>query len=83
MRAQPRPGHYDGDETDGLLPPWGVTIAAVTVGLGPGLAIFSTRPLARLLHHALGPRPKAAPKHSREAERRGPTGVAASQSVMG
>jgi hypothetical protein len=65
------------------LPPWVVTIAAVTVGLGPGLAILSARPLARLLHCALGPSPKAAPKHSREAERRGSAGVAASQSVTG
>ena len=48
----------------------------MTVGPGPGRGIFSTRPLARLLHRALGPRQKAAPKHSREAELREPAGFA-------
>jgi hypothetical protein len=46
---------------DNLLP-WVGTITALAVGLGPGLAILSARPLALLLHRALGPRPTTAPK---------------------
>ena len=38
------------------LPPWAVTIAAIAVGLVPGLAILSARPIARLIYHVLGPR---------------------------
>jgi hypothetical protein len=65
------------------FPTWAAEIAALAIGLMPGLAIFSTRPLARLLHRALGQRPQAIPKHSHEAEHREPAGVAVSQSVTG
>jgi hypothetical protein len=65
------------------FPTWAAEIAALAVGLMPGLAIFSTRPLARLLHRAFWPRPAVTPKHSREAERRERAGGAASQSVTG
>ena len=44
------------------LPPSAAEIAALAVGLMPGLAIFSARPLARLLHRVLGPRPNAGRK---------------------
>jgi hypothetical protein len=43
------------------LPPWAVTIAAVAVGLMPGLAMFSASSIARLLHRASWPRPKVVP----------------------
>jgi len=33
----------------GKLHTWAVTIAAVIVGLSPGLAILSARPIARLI----------------------------------
>ena len=63
------------------LSPWVVTIAAVAVGPGPGLAILSARPLARLLHRAFSPHSKAVPKHSRGSECAEPDGGAASQTV--
>ena len=44
------------------LPTWAVTIAAVGVGLVPGLSILSTRPIDRLLHRLSSPHPKMAPK---------------------
>jgi hypothetical protein len=37
------------------LPPRVATIAAVGVGLVPGLAILSARSIARLIYHMLGP----------------------------
>ena len=43
------------------LPPWAVSIAAVAVGVTPGLAPLAARPIARLLHLALWPRPQIAP----------------------
>ena len=43
-----------------ILPTWVVTIAAVAVGVIPGLAILSTGSIARLLHRALSPRPAVA-----------------------
>ena len=42
-------------------PSWAVTIAAVAVGVSPGLAILSTRLIARVLHLALWPRPRVTP----------------------
>jgi len=41
----------------GKLHTWAVTIAAVVVGLSPGLAILSARPIARLIRGTLWPRP--------------------------
>jgi hypothetical protein len=40
------------------LPTWVVTIAAVAVGLSPGLALLLTRPIVRLLHRVLSSRAK-------------------------
>jgi hypothetical protein len=40
------------------LPTWAVEVAAVAVGLSPGLAILSARSIARLLHLALRSWPK-------------------------
>jgi hypothetical protein len=37
------------------LPAWALWLVTVAVGLGPGLAILSARPIARLLHRALSP----------------------------
>jgi|SRR6516165_53855 len=41
----------------GKLHTWAVTMAAVVVGLSPGLAILSARPIARLIRGTLWPRP--------------------------
>jgi len=41
----------------GKLHTWAVTIAAVVVGLSPGLAILSARPIARLIRGTLWPWP--------------------------
>jgi len=38
------------------LPDWAVTIITVAVGLSPGLALLSARPIARLLYAMLWPR---------------------------
>ena len=43
------------------LPPWAVTIAAVAVGLSPGLALLSVRPIIRLFCRASWPRPEVVP----------------------
>jgi hypothetical protein len=59
------------------LPPWVVTIAAVAVGLMPGLAILSARSIARLIYHMLEPRPEVADRSRREAALGEPTGPAA------
>src|SRR6516225_11125332 len=83
MRAKPRPGPYNGGRRIDNLPPCVMTIAAVAVGLGPGSRSFRPAPQAWLLHRALGPRPKAAPKHSREAQHRELARVAAPQFVTG
>jgi hypothetical protein len=50
------------------LPDWAVTIIAVAVGLGPGLAILSARPIGRFLHRTLLARPEAAGRSEREPE---------------
>jgi hypothetical protein len=44
------------------LPTLAVTIAAVAVGVSPGLAILSAGSIARLLHRVLWPRPEVARK---------------------
>ena len=61
------------------LPSWAVTIAAIAVGISPGLAILSAGSIAPLLYRVLGPRPKRAPGLGREPGREEPVGVAASQ----
>jgi hypothetical protein len=48
------------------LPDWAVSIIAVTVGLSSVLAILSARPIARLLHRALWPRPEPGREPARE-----------------
>jgi len=55
-----------GDKRMDILLPWVVTIAVLTVGLTPGLAILSTSSIARLLYRALGTRPKGGPEPRRE-----------------
>jgi hypothetical protein len=59
------------------LPSWAASIAALAVGLSLGLAILSTRPIARLLHRLLWPRPETAPLSGRDLARDEPTRVAA------
>jgi hypothetical protein len=51
------------------LPTCVVTIAAVAVGVSPGLTIRSAGSIARLLYRVLGPRPEVAHKPGREPER--------------
>jgi hypothetical protein len=57
------------------LPAWAVSIIAVAVGLGPGLAILSARSIARLLNRTLWERPEVAPQSGREPVPEGPAGV--------
>jgi hypothetical protein len=61
------------------LASWAVEVAAVAVGLMQGLAIFSVRPLARLLHRFLWSRPEVAPQPGPESRREEPAGMAASR----
>jgi hypothetical protein len=61
------------------LPPWVSTIAAVAVGLVPGLAILSARSIARLIYHLLGPRPEVMREPVGEPARDEPAGAAASR----
>jgi len=49
-----------------ILPTWVAAIAAVAVGVSPGLAILSAGMIARLLHRALSLRPEAAAEPGRE-----------------
>jgi len=37
------------------LPEWAASIIAIAVGLAPGLAVFSARSIARLIHRAPWP----------------------------
>jgi hypothetical protein len=57
------------------LPDWAISIIAIAVGLSPGLALLSTRRIARLLHRALWPRPEVAPKAGHELAREKLAGV--------
>ena len=59
------------------LPTWGVTIAAVAVGLMPGLAILSARSIARLIYRVLGPPAEVMDKPGRPPTYHQPAGVAA------
>ena len=61
------------------LPTWVVTIAAVAVGLMPGLAIFSASSIAQLLHRALLRHPEEAPEPGPEPGREEPAGAGASR----
>ena len=63
----------------GNLPTWVVTIAAVALGLSPGLAILSVGPIIRLLDRALWPRPEEAPLPGRELAHQELAGLAASR----
>jgi hypothetical protein len=54
------------------LPEWAVSIIAIAVGLGPGLAVFSARSIARLLYRAVPLRTEVAPKPRREPAREEP-----------
>jgi hypothetical protein len=44
------------------LPSWVLWIMTGAVGVNPGLAILPVRPIARLLHRVLWPRPEVAPQ---------------------
>jgi hypothetical protein len=57
------------------LSDWVVTIAAVAVGLMPGLAILSARSIARLIYHMLGPRPEVMREPEGEPGRDEPVGA--------
>ena len=59
------------------LPSWVSWIMTIAVAISPGIAFLSVRPIARLLHWLLWPRPEVVPKHERELAREDPTGVAA------
>jgi hypothetical protein len=59
------------------LPPWVVTIAAVAIGLMPGLAILSARSIARLIYHMLGSSPDVMREPEGEPTRDQPSGAAA------
>ena len=61
------------------LSDWVATIAAVAVGLMPGLAILSARSIARLIYHMLGPRPEVMREPEGEPTRDEPAGAAASR----
>jgi hypothetical protein len=50
------------------LPDWAATIIAVTVGLGPGLALLMARLIGRFLRRALLERPEVEPQSEREPE---------------
>jgi hypothetical protein len=54
-----------------------LSIIAVAVGLMPMIAILSARPIARLLHRVLWPRPVEASQSRREPARGEPAAVAA------
>jgi len=57
------------------LSDWVATIAAVAVGLMPGLAILSARSIARLIYHTLGPRPEVMREPDGEPTRDEPAGA--------
>jgi hypothetical protein len=59
------------------LPAWALWPITVAVGLSPGLAILSARPIARLLHRVLWPRPEVAPLSRVDLARDEPASVAA------
>jgi hypothetical protein len=70
-------GRYDGGQgAMDNLSDWVATIAAVAVGLMPGLAL-SARSIARLIYHMLGPRSEVADRSRREPAHGEPTGLAA------
>jgi hypothetical protein len=54
------------------LPIWAAWIAAVAVGISPGLAILSAPAIARLLRRLLRLRPEVPPKPEREPRHTGP-----------
>jgi hypothetical protein len=58
------------------LPIWALWPITVAVGISPGLAILSARPIARLLHRALWPRPETAPLSGRDLARDEPARAA-------
>ena len=59
------------------LPAWALWIITAAVGLSPGLALLLVRPIGRLLHRLLWPRPEMAPQPGRETARPEPANVAA------
>ena len=48
------------------LPSWALWIITAAVGVSPGLAVLSARPIPRLLHRALWARPEVTPRPGRE-----------------
>ena len=59
------------------LPAWALWIITAAVGFSPGLAFLLVRPIARLLHRLLWPRPEAAPQPAHEPPHVDPAGVSA------
>jgi hypothetical protein len=51
------------------LPAWALWIMTAAVGLSPGLALLLVRPIARLIHRLLWPRPEIAGQPGREPAR--------------
>jgi hypothetical protein len=52
------------------LPAWALWIITAAVGLSPGLALLLVRPIARLLHRMLWPRPEGGAPVGRTSARR-------------
>lgn len=59
------------------LPEWASWITAVAVGVSPGMLILLVRPIARLLHRVLWPRPQVVPQPGHEFVRGEPASLAA------
>ena len=61
------------------LPDWALWIITIAVGVSPGIAILSARPIARLIYHMLGPRPEVMREPEGGPARDEPAGAAASR----
>jgi hypothetical protein len=61
------------------LPIWALWPITLAVGVSPGLAVLSARPIARLIYHVLGPRPKVMREPEGQLTRDEPAGAAASR----
>jgi hypothetical protein len=53
------------------LPDWAISIIAIAVGLSPGLALLTARPIGRFLRRVLVDRPELATQLGREPVREG------------
>ena len=81
MRVKPPSGcHFDGGlHAMDNLPVWAVWIAAVAVGVTPGLAILSAPMIARVIYRVASPRREVATKPGRETSHSEPVAVSASR----